>query len=43
MDGMTNAQLDAILEVIARLIESDAKTAQDAARIVRDAKTDGSK
>ena len=40
---MTNAQLDAILEVIARLIESDAQTIQDAARIVREAKIDSGK
>lgn len=37
--GMTNAQLNALLETLARLIESAAKTPADAARIVRDAKT----
>ena len=35
----TNAQYDAMLETLARLIEAKAKTAEDAAQIVRDAKT----
>lgn len=39
MDQMTNAQWDAILETIARRIESEATTPEDAARIVREAKT----
>ena len=37
--GMTNAQLDAFLETLARLIESDAESAEQAAEIVRNAKT----
>ena len=39
MDQMTNAQWDAILETIAKRIESEAITPEDAARIVREAKT----
>lgn len=38
MDGMTNAELNAFLETLAKLIESKAKTPQEAADIVRDAK-----
>lgn len=37
--GMTNAQLDAFLETLARLIESDAENIEQAAEIVRNAKT----
>ena len=37
--GMTNAQYDASLETIARLIEARALTIEEAARIVREAKT----
>lgn len=36
---MTNAQYDALLETLARLIEAKATTAEEAARIVREAKT----
>ena len=36
---MTNQQFDSLLENIAKLIESKAKTPQEAAEIVRDAKT----
>ena len=39
-DEMTNAQFDAFLETIARRIENEAKTAEEAAKIVREAKTD---
>ncbi len=39
MNQMTNAQWDAVLETIARRIESEAVTPEDAARIVREAKT----
>lgn len=38
-DGMTNQQFNALLETIARLIESEAKTPEEAAQIVRDSKT----
>ena len=38
-DGMTNDQFNSQLETLAKLIESTAKTPQEAARIVRDAKT----
>lgn len=37
-EGMTNEQLDALLEQIALLIEANAKTPQEAAKIVRDSK-----
>ena len=39
MLGMTNDQLNTLLEQIARLIESKAITIEDAAQIVREAKT----
>lgn len=38
-EGMTNQQYDKFLETIAKLIESQAKTPQEAAQIVREAKT----
>ena len=38
-EGMTNQQYDKFLETIARLIEAEAKTPEEAAQIVRDAKT----
>lgn len=37
--GMTNAQLNAFLENLARLIESKAQTVEQAAAIVRESKT----
>lgn len=37
--GMTNAQLDTLLEQLAKLIESSAINVADAAEIVRQAKT----
>ena len=37
-EEMNNQQLDTLLEQIAKLIESKAKTPQEAAEIVRDAK-----
>lgn len=40
MDGMTNGQFDAFLETIARRIEAEAKTPEEAAQIVREAKTE---
>lgn len=36
--GMTNDQLNIMLETIAKLIEAKARTPQEAAQIVRDAK-----
>jgi hypothetical protein len=39
-EGMTNNQLDAFLETLAKLIESKAKTVEEAAAIVRQAKTE---
>ena len=38
-EGMTNDQLNTMLETIAKLIEAQARTPQEAAQIVRDAKT----
>ncbi len=38
-EGMTNQQLNALLETLAKLIESKAKTPEEAAEIVRQAKT----
>ena len=38
-EPMTNAQLDAYLETLAKLIESKAKTVEEAAELVRQAKT----
>lgn len=43
MNQMSNAQYDAALETIARLIESKATTPEEAAQIVRDAKTSKNK
>ena len=36
---MTNQQLDAFLEALAKLVESEAKTVSEAADIIREAKT----
>ena len=38
-EGMSNDQLNSLLETLARLIEVKAATPEEAARIVRDAKT----
>lgn len=38
-NGMTNQQLDSLLETIAKRIENEATTPQEAAEIVRQAKT----
>lgn len=38
-EGMTNDQLNTLLETLARLIESKAVTVADAAKIIREAKT----
>ena len=38
-ENMSNAQLDSMLETLARLIEAKAITKEDAAQIVREAKT----
>ena len=40
-EGMSNAQLDTLLETLARLIETKAKTIEDAASIIREAKIGG--
>lgn len=37
-EGMTNQQFDKMLENLAKLIESKAKTPQEAAQIVRETK-----
>lgn len=39
-EGMTNSQLNAYLETLAKLIESKAKTVEEAAEIIRKAKTE---
>ena len=39
-EGMTNAQFNAALETIAKLIESKATTPEEAAQVVREAKTE---
>lgn len=36
--GMTNAQFNAFLETLAKLIENTAKTPEEAAEIIRNAK-----
>lgn len=38
-DNMSNAQWNEFLETLARLIEAKAKTPEEAAQMVRDAKT----
>lgn len=38
-ETMTNAEFDAFLETLAQLIESKAKTVEEAAEIVRDKKS----
>ncbi len=38
-DGMTNAQYDALLETLARLVEAKASTPEEAAQLIRDAKS----
>lgn len=38
-ENMTNDQLNTFLETLAKLIEEKAKTPQEAAEIVREAKT----
>ncbi len=37
--GMSNAQFNAYLETLAKLVESKAKTVEEAAEIIRQAKT----
>lgn len=37
MEEMTNAELTALLETLAKLVEATAKDASDAARIIREA------
>ena len=39
-NGMTNAQLNAFLESLAKLIEAKAETVEQAAELVRQAKTE---
>jgi len=38
-NGMTNAEFNALLETLAKLVEATAKDAKDAARIIRETKT----
>lgn len=37
-EGMTNAECSAFLETLAKLVEAKAKTPEEAAQIIRDAK-----
>lgn len=37
--GMTNAEFNAFLETLAKLVESKAKTVEEAAEIIRQAQT----
>ena len=39
IEGMTNAEFNSFLETLAKLIESKATTVEEAAQIVREAKT----
>ena len=41
MENMTNKQFDAFLENLAKLVESKAKSIEEAAEIIREAKTEG--
>ncbi|MDE5671443.1 MAG: hypothetical protein K2J59_08290 [Eubacterium sp.] len=38
-EGMTNAEFNAFLETLAQLVESKAKSIEDASEIIREAKT----
>ena len=38
-NGMTNAEFNAFLETLAKLVESKAETVKEAAELIRDAKT----
>ncbi len=40
MDGMTNAEFNSFLETLAKLVEATAKDSREAAKIIREAKTD---
>lgn len=40
-NGMTNAEFNAFLETLAQLVESKAETVEEAAEIIRNAKTTG--
>lgn len=37
-NGMTNAEFNAFLETLAKLVESQAKTPEEAAELIREAK-----
>ena len=41
--GMTNEQFNSHLETLAKLVESEAKSVEEAAQIIRDAKIDTTK
>ena len=38
MEGMTNAELNAFLETLARLVECKAESVEEAAELIREAK-----
>lgn len=39
-EGMTNNQLNAFFETLAKLVESQARTVEEAAELIRKAKTE---
>ena len=39
-EGMTNAEFNAFLETLAKLVESKAETVDEAVQLIREAKTD---
>lgn len=39
VDTMSNAQFNEFLEILAKLVESKAKTPEEAAKLIREAKT----
>lgn len=43
MEDMTNAELNVLLETLAKLVEATAKDSKDAAKIIRDAKPSNAK
>jgi len=38
-EGMTNAEFNSFLETLAKLVEAKATTIEEAAKLIRDAKT----
>ena len=40
LEGMTNAEFNSFLETLAKLVESKAKTPEEAAKLIREAKAE---